>query len=311
MNEALNIVKSSSTEYVIVMVGDTSETIGENTDRVDLELSGGQLQLINNIITIKPNNTIVILLNGRPTTFGTGLFNQYGTYANGNNLIDSIHTLLSAYHPGEQGGNALLDIIFGNFNPSGKLSSSWPQSSSHVHSNMHSPSLKLFQGHENFNYVYNTISPLFPFGYSYQNGYINDNDITHSKLISLVPIVENCKWKISLNVTNNSSIYDTYHIIQIYFMKWVSDVVRYELNLGGFAKVFLPKNSQQMVDVYITADSLAYYDAYNDRWVLESGLYYFYDGKDTWNYDYYSTLLFTLEQTFYNPCKFWDVLNIN
>lgn len=83
------------------------------------------------------NKTVVLLLNGRPTSFGVESFNKYGSYATNNNLINSIYSLLMSYHCGEQCGNALIDIIFGKYNPSGRLSSSWPQSGTHSHELIH------------------------------------------------------------------------------------------------------------------------------------------------------------------------------
>eukprot|EP01084_Bolivina_argentea_P213059 362002_1 len=326
LNDSIKIAKKS--DHIILMVGDNTlkpnGTTGEFSNRVDLELSGGQLQLIWEIIINAKVDTkiVVVLLNGRPVTFGTGLYNMFGVnlgindvYLNpnqtrDNGLLNIIPSLLTAYNPGEEGGNALIDIIFGDFSPSGRLTTSWPQSAAHIHTmhGTHSPYLKEYMGENKGNngYLYNTVYPLFPMGFGL--GYA---EIIHSKINNenIKEIVKNCKWRISLSVTNKSPTYDSYEIVQIYYTKWVSNVVRYELSLAGFAKVFVTKGKTVNVNVDIYADSLTYYDQYNQEWVLEDGTYYFYDGKNAQEYNYWSTLQFNISKQIINPCKFWHALN--
>eukprot|EP01084_Bolivina_argentea_P122311 216738_1 len=327
LNDSIQLAKKS--DHIILMLGDNTgkpnETTGEFGNRVDLELSGGQLQLIWEVIINAKSDAkiVVVLLNARPVTFGTGLYNIFAVnlginniYSNDNisrdnGLLNIIPSLLTAYNPGEEGGNALVDIIFGKINPSGKLTSSWPQSASHIHSmhGTHSPYQKKYIGDYNKNYIYNTINPLFPFGFGL--GYI-EGQIIHSKIShgNIKEVVKNCKWKISLSVTNKSPYYDSYEIIQIYYTKWVSNIVRYELSLAGFSKVFVPKSKTVNVDVDVYADSLTYYDQYNKQWILEDGEYYFYDGKNAQQYNYWSTVQFNVTQQIINPCKFWHALEI-
>ena len=307
------------------MVGDSLTTIGENIDRVGLDLPGGELYLMNKILSIKPNNTIVIYFGGRPATFGTSIWNMYisSIYLNdeilhnkdiSNNiksqnirdnslLFNKINVLISTYHPGEQGGSALFDIIFGMFNPVGRLTTSWPQSSSHVNQ-LHSSYLKLYQGHENMNYVYNTIDPLFPFGFGLS--YYNDSLMVHDKM-TIVEKIANCQWIVNINITNKTPM-DSYHIIQIYFTKWVSDVVRYELELAGFEQVFIKTGETIEANVIISADTLSYYDSIDNEWILESGEYYIYDGLNVKDYNYWDTQQIIVTDSVKNPCKVWDNL---
>ena len=320
LNATIELAKKA--DHIILMLGDNTgkpnETTGEFYNRVDLELSGGQLPLIWEVITNANANAkvVIVLLNGRPVTFGTGLHNIFAinlginnVYMNNltrdNALLSIIPSLLTAYNPGEEGGNALLDIIFGEFNPSAKLTSSWPQSAAHIHSNhgTHSPYQKEYIGDNNKPYLYNSIEPLFPFGFG-----LSYTAVTHSKISNgnIKQVVQNCKWKISLNVTNESPDLDTYEIIQIYYTKWVSEIVRYELSLAGFSKVFVPKGKTVSVDVDIYADSLTYYDAYNKQWILESGPCFFYDGKNAKEYNHWSSVQFNISQRVVNPCKFWQ-----
>eukprot|EP01083_Nonionella_stella_P065225 170705_1 len=305
MEEAVSAAIQS--DYVLLMVGDTLRTVGENTDRVGLEVPGGQLYLINEILKVKGNKTIVIYLGGRPAVFGSGLWNMFAsTTTNGigvrdNALLNRVNALLSAYHPGEEGGNALLEILFGESSPSGRLSTSWPQSAAHVHS-PHSPFLKAYQGHENFNYVYNSIDPLFAFGYG-----LSYADILHSDKPRIVEVIRNCKWILSVDVVNKSPI-AAYEVVQIYYTKWVSDVVRNELELAGFEQVFVGAESTVSVNVTIDADSLSYYSTDTNQWILESGVYYLYDGANAKQYDFWSTTQLTVADKVTNSCKFWSDL---
>lgn len=303
INEAVSAADKS--DYVLLIVGDTLKTDGENKDRVGLELPGGQLYLMSQVLKVKPNRTVVVYMGSRPGTFGTGLWNRFASITSDgvrdNAMLVEINALLSAYHPGQQGGNALVEIIFGKVSPSGRLSTSWPQSAAHVHS-LHSPFLKAYQGHENFDYVYNTVGPLFPFGYglSYAN-------ITHSNHPVIKETKQYCQWNLQVEV-NNHSPFPSAEVVQIYYTLWVSDVVRNELELAGFQKVLVPPNSSIKVNVVINADSLSYYSTREKKWILEDGLYYLYDGKNAKEYNAWSTSKLSIPQQISNPCKFWSNL---
>ena len=169
---------------------------------------------------------------------------------------------------------------------------------------MHSPYNKKYNGDNNKNYVYNTVYPLFPFGFGLN--YLSENDIIH-KYWKINEIKENCYWVLSINVTNNNKEYDQDEVVQIYYTKWVSKIVRYELTLAGFTKVRVPKCGETVtanIDIY--ADSLSYYDIDTNEWILEQGEYLLYDGKSAKEFNFYNTIQFNITKSIYSPCKFWE-----
>merc|ERR1711933_44991 len=109
----------------------------------------------------------------------------------------------------------------------------------------HSPFQKEYMGERlgNANYLYSTIDPLFPFGFGL--GYAQ---IVHGKMTDAKEVIKNCKWRVSVDVSNKSPTYDSYELVQLYFTKWVSNIVRYELSLAGFSKVFVPRGQTVTVD---------------------------------------------------------------
>jgi beta-glucosidase len=123
------VAAAASADLTVVVVGTASCGCcgrcgnGEAGDRNSLDLEGEQLALVEAVLNATKKKVVVVLVHGRPVSFGTD-----------NRPLGAIPALLAAWRPGEEGGNAIADIIFGDANPSGKLAQAWPRSAGYIHS---------------------------------------------------------------------------------------------------------------------------------------------------------------------------------
>ena len=197
---------------------------GEGYDRVSLELSGLQEDLIKEIAKLhKP--LIIVYIEGRPLLKNT---------AN-----ESANALLTAFYPGEQGGNAIADVIFGNYNPAGRLPISQPRSTGQIPIYYSQP-----KPHD---YVECESSPLFCFGYGlsytkfeYKNLNINilDKEI-----------------EVSVDVKNIGE-YDGDEVIQLYLRDEYATITPAEKLLKGFKRIFIEKADTQRVTFIVPTENL-------------------------------------------------------
>ena len=114
------VTSANSSDLTIAVLGDSGSTCGEGTDRISLDLPGVQMQLLGALAALgKP--LMVILVHGRPVTFGPG-----------NAVLGSVDVLLASWIGGEEHGPAMWELINGGFNPSGRLAQTWPRSVGYV-----------------------------------------------------------------------------------------------------------------------------------------------------------------------------------
>ena len=197
---------------------------GEGYDRVSIELSGLQEDLIKEIAKLnKP--LIVIYIEGRPT-----LKNTANTSAN---------ALLTAFYPGAQGGNAIADVIFGNYNPAGRLPMSQPRSTGQIPVYYSQP-----KPHD---YLECESSPLFCFGYGLSYTKFEYKNLNINKLDNTI--------KVSVDVTNIGD-YDGDEVVQLYLRDEYATVTPAEKLLKGFKRVFIQKADIQHVTFTIPTENL-------------------------------------------------------
>ena len=110
---AAAVALAKQSDVSILVLGDGSGTCGEWQDRDSLDLAGGQLQLLEAVAAVA-KKTIVVLVHGRPQTFGPG-----------NKVLETVDAMISAWRPGEEGGNAIVNILTGKTNPSGGQLAGW------------------------------------------------------------------------------------------------------------------------------------------------------------------------------------------
>jgi beta-glucosidase len=215
---------------------------GEGFDRSTLDLLGDQIKLLNAVAaTGKP--LVAIYIQGRPLDM--------------NIANDKADALLTAWYPGEQGGNALADIIFGDENPAGRLPVSVPRSVGQI-------PVYYSQGN-NHSYVENPATPLFAFGYGLSyTSFKYDN-------LSLAAGTGDVLQTVSCTVTNTGDR-DGDEVVQLYITDEAASVVQPPVLLKAFKRITLKKAETQTVTFNLTKDDLSIYD-FNLNQVVEPGTF--------------------------------------
>lgn len=197
---------------------------GEGYDRASIELSGLQEDLIKEIAKLhKP--LIIIYIEGRPMLKNTA-----------SKVADA---LLTAFYPGEQGGNAIADIIFGNYNPAGRLPISQPRHTGQIPVYYSQP-----KPHD---YVECESSPLYCFGHGLSYTSFEYNNLNVNKLNNTI--------EVSFDVKNTGD-YDGDEVVQLYLRDEYATITPAEKLLKGFKRVFIKKNDTQHVTLTIPTEDL-------------------------------------------------------
>jgi len=219
----------------------------------------------------------LVLIHGRSVTFGAG---PYAIWGSNNALLDKTPALLAAWRPGEEGGNAIVDIIIGKFNPSGRLAQNWPREASQVHG----PGTPWFQYYQGISfgdsYALNWPStPLFPFGFGLSYG-----DFKFSGLkIYPTTVSETDNFTVTVSV-ESTCVLDGQVVTQVYFNQPLSKIVRYQYMLAGFNKTSIKAKSTIVVQFSIPVRNLGYWDMQSHEHIVESGLYNIYIGIHSKNF---------------------------
>lgn len=252
LNEAIDAANKS--DVVVAVVGEASEMSGEAASVSQITIPESQKKLIRALAkTGKP--LVLVIMTGRPLAL-----------TEENELATSI---LVTWHAGTEAGNAIADALFGNYNPSGKLSATFPRNLGQVplyynHKNTGRPSgpnSPKFQS----NYLDVPNSPLFPFGYglsyttfSYSGFSLDKKEMKAGEKINA-----------SVTVTNTGN-YDGEEVVQLYIRDMVGSITRPLKELKDFQKIFLKKGESRKVNFVIDINDLKFYN-YNLQWVAEPG----------------------------------------
>lgn len=226
----------------------SSETLsdmesGEGFDRATLDLLGRQLELLKAVkATGKP--VIVIYIQGRPL--------------NMNWADQHADALLTAWYPGQEGGSAIADILFGDYNPAGRLPISVPRHEGQipVYYNKKNP-----RGH---NYVEMSADPLYPFGYGLSYTSFDYKDI---KAVQK----DKDSFELSFSLKNIGSLAGD-EVVQLYLKDEVASVVQPIKQLKKFNRIHLDPNEETIVSFTLTADDLSIINDKFER-VVEPGLF--------------------------------------
>lgn len=240
-------------DVAVVVLGGGQRTCGENKSRTSLDLPGRQLQLLQAIqATGKP--VVLILINGRPLSI---------------NWADKfVPAILEAWYPGSKGGTALADILFGDYNPGGKLTVTFPKTVGQIPFNFPCKPSSQIDGGKNPGPTGNMSrinGALYPFGYglSYTTFEYSDLGITPRV------ITPNESATVRLKVTNTGKRAGD-EVVQLYIRDVLSSITTYEKNLAGFQRIHLEPGEAQELSFTIDRKHLELLDA-DMKWVVEPG----------------------------------------
>lgn len=254
LQNAVHMAKNS--DAAIIVLGEEDNEVGEGKDKMDLDLSAAELELLQ---AVQKTGTpvILVLLNGRPLSI--------------NWAAENVSSILEAWYPGEFGGDAVADVIFGDYNPSGHLPVTFPKSVGQL------PMYYNQKPSSRHKYVDCDVKPLFPFGhglsytsFEYTNLNLSKESIKADESIT-----------VSVDVTNTGDRFGT-DVVQLYVNDVVSSVVTPVIELKGFNKVKLAPNEKQTIQFTLGKDELALWNK-EMKQVVEPGEFSIMIGKSCEN----------------------------
>ena len=243
--EAVEAAKRS--DMAVVVLGDSRRTVGESLSRTSLDLPGRQLELVQAVYaTGKP--VVVVLLNGRPLSV--------------NWVHKYVPAIVEGWFPGAQGGTAIAEVLFGDYNPSGKLTVTFPKTVGQIPFNFPTKPNAQWEGEKS-----RVNGALYHFGHglSYTTFAYSNLKITPLKQTVTGAVT------ISVDIQNTGSRAGT-EVVQLYVRDVVSSVTTYEKNLRGFARVTLAPREKKTVRFVLKSEHLALWDR-NMRFIVEPGTF--------------------------------------
>lgn len=247
------VANTRRADVAVVVLGGGQRTCGENKSRSSLDLPGRQLKLLQAVqATGKP--VVLVLINGRPLSI---------------NWADKfVPAIVEAWYPGSKGGTAVADVLFGDYNPGGKLTVTFPKSVGQIPFNFPCKPSSQVDGGKNPGLKGNMSrvnGALYPFGYGLSYTTFEYSDLK----ISPAVITPNETATVTLNVTNTGSRAGD-EVVQLYTRDVVSSVTTYEKNLAGFERVHLQPGETKQVTFHLDRKQLELLNA-DMKWMVEPG----------------------------------------
>ena len=244
IEEAVNIAKQS--DVIVAALGESAEMSGESSSRSNIEIPAVQQDLLKALLkTGKP--IVLVLFTGRPLAI---------TWEN-----ENIPAILNVWFGGSEAGAAIADVLFGTVNPSGKLTTTFPQNVgqvpiyyNHKNTGRPLPDGKWFQKFRS-NYLDVSNEPVYPFGFGLSYTNFNYSDIT----LSSKKLKGNQTLNASVTITNTGK-YDGKETVQLYIHDVVGSITRPVKELKGFQKIDLKAGESKTVTFKITPDDLKFYN---------------------------------------------------
>ncbi|MCO6452755.1 MAG: glycoside hydrolase family 3 C-terminal domain-containing protein [Caldilineales bacterium] len=250
--QAVEVARKS--EIAIVVVGDRSGltdecTSGEARDRADLGLPGVQQELVEAVVATG-TPTVVVLINGRPLSI---------TW-----IAENAPAILEAWLPGEEGAEAVADVLFGDVNPGGKLPMTFPRSVGQVPIYYgHKPSGG--RSHWKTTYVELSNTPLFPFGFGLSYTHFQLDNLRLSQTSARAGDTV----RVSVDVTNTGDRAGD-EVVQLYIRDEIASISRPLKELKGFHRLTLQPGETRTITFELAVDQIAFLDR-EMRWVVEPG----------------------------------------
>ncbi|TFW17080.1 glycoside hydrolase family 3 N-terminal domain-containing protein [Duganella callida] len=249
------VATAARSDVIVLAVGETWDLSGEAKSRTDITLPGQQEALFAALkATGKP--IVVVMLAGRPLVF--------------NSIADQADAIVYAWFPGSEGGNAVANVLFGDYNPSGKLPITFPRSVgqiplSYVQYNTGRPVTDEKNVVYKSAYIDSVNTPRYAFGHG-----LSYTDFKYSGLTLSSPTMgKGQKVTLSFDLANSGKVEGT-EIVQLYLRDMVSSVVRPLKELKGFEKVHLKPGETRRVSFTIDRDTLSFFNS-QLTWGAEAG----------------------------------------
>ena len=242
LNEALEV--ASRADVIVAVVGEASEMTGEAASRSDITIPESQQRLIQALAkTGKP--LVLVIMAGRPLVL---------------NMESKLATsIVYAWFQGHEAGNAIADVLFGNYNPSGKLTMTFPQNVGQIpiyynHKSTGRPQVD-GQPTQKFrsNYLDVSNEPLYPFGYGLSYTTFAYGDVNVSKKTMAAAD----KQTVTIQVSNTGK-YDGEEVVQLYIRDMVASVTQPVKKLKAFQKIFLKAGESRQVSFTLSKDDLSF-----------------------------------------------------
>ena len=241
LKEAIEIAKKA--DVIVLAIGEHYRQSGEACSRANIEISQIQQNLLEKLSQLN-KKMVIILFNGRPLVL--------------NQVAEKTDALLEVWFPGTEGANAITDIVFGEVNPSGKLTMSFPQATGQCpiyynHYNTGRPHIEDIRFASRYQDIPTESYYAFGYGLSYSNFEYSDLRISNNKMD------ENSSITVTVKVKNNSDVPGK-EVIQLYLQDLVASVVRPTKELKGFKKVCFKPFEEKEISFEITPEMLRFWN---------------------------------------------------
>ena len=242
-------------DAAIIFAGLSNLYEGGNNDRKSLHLPGEQDRLIRGVSRENPN-TVVVLINGSPVAMP---------------WLSDVKSVIEAYYPGQEGGNAIAGVLFGEINPCGKLPETFPvklednPSYGHYPGNGHEVEYAegIYVGYRH--YDTQGIDPLFPFGHGLS--------YTRFKYSNIQAEIANDEQVTVSCLVKNTGEVPGAEVVQLYIKDVGASVGRPEKELKGFEKIPLRPGEEKRVEFRLQKEAFAFWDPEKNGWVTEPGAF--------------------------------------
>jgi beta-glucosidase len=242
--DALNV--AANADVIVAALGESDEMSGESSSRSNIEIPQAQKDLLAALLgTGKP--VVLVLFTGRPLAI---------KWEN-----DQVPAILNVWFGGTEAGHAMADVLFGDVNPSGKLSTTWPQNVGQVplyynHKNTGRPLEGAWFQKFRSNYLDVSNDPVYPFGYGLSYSHFSYSGLT----VSTSTPKGNQQLTATVTVTNDGAVAGK-EVVQLYIRDLVGSITRPVKELKGFQKIELKAGESRKVSFTITPEDLKFYNA--------------------------------------------------
>ncbi|MFB9109937.1 beta-glucosidase BglX [Flavobacterium gyeonganense] len=247
---------AKNADVVVMVLGEIGFQSGEGRSRTEIGLPGNQQQLLEEIYKVNPN-VVLVLNNGRPLALPWA--------------AENIPAIVEAWQLGTQSGNAIAQVLYGDYNPSGKLPMAFPRNVGQcpIYYNLYNTGRPTDKDQNVFWSHYSDVekTPLYPFGYG-----LSYTSFAYKNLkMAKTSFQKGEKIEISVEVTNIGD-FDGKEVVQLYLNDPVASIVRPIKELKGFELVTLKKGETKTIQFTLTDSELGFYD--NDgKFLVEPGLF--------------------------------------